>query len=284
MGRDSAVRTLLELGADISPGGEPALHALYDSKGLDASRIGIAEALLQQGADCLLPFDHGDSLLVRLLGEEAADTPPSDVELACLSHLERQRAAGQLELGSTERAAQLLEAAILASHPQLLQYGISSLEVLLAAEGGAPAAGHAFSLRAILRAAIYADRRSSPSSLQALLASRLPFELGQGFPGAPSLLANAALAEHSAAAKVQLLLQAGVHLTAADLLCLIERRLFKKFNRFEPPALATLLSVGMPAVDTSQPSQSLNGHTGFSCPIHRALHIMVRWHCWQCWL
>ena len=273
MADERAVRTLLDLGADPCLNGRSVLHILFEGWEDAASCAQIAELLLQRGADCLLPFHLNDSLLVYHLWEAGgANRAPNEVALACLAHLERQRAAGELELGSADRAAQLLEAAALGNQRQLLAHGISSLEAHLAAAGGAAAAGQAHPLDSILHAAIYADSSCSPGSLQALLASKLPFQLGRSSPDRCSLLGDAAMVEHSPAAKVQLLHQAGVQVTAADLLHTIDS--------LRQPGLAGLLSVGRPAVDTSQPVQIANWQLGYSCPIHRALHALVRWPCW----
>jgi hypothetical protein len=184
------------------------------------------------------------------------------VAIVSLAHLERQRAAGQLELGSAARAAQLLLAATVFNHPQLLQHGISSLEALLAAGEDDATEDEAVLLISILDAAIL-GKSSAPATLQALLTSGLPFNLGE------QQMRWAALANDSPAAKVQLLRQAGVEVTAADLLYLIDG--------FSAMGVAALLSVSRPAMDTSQPSFHINGHTSYSCPIHRALRAAVRW-------
>lgn len=76
----------------------------------------------------------------------------------------------------------------------------------------------------------------------------------------------AAVAESKAEAKVQALRQAGLPLTIYDLLCTVDR--------LAVAGVAALLSVGRPAVDTSQP-----GAMSYSCPIHRTLHCQVRCLC-----
>ena len=269
MGKESAVLTLLELGADPRLGSKPALHSLVESAGYAGfeSGIRIAEALLQHGAVCLLPFNRSSYGTLLDACFEMADgdlgSAHHKVALACLAHLERQRAAGQLELGSTERAAQLLLAATLSNHAQLLRYGISSLEALLAAGEDGVTGEEAVLLIHILDAAIAGNDSSAPATLQALLTSALPFEV-DGFH-----VHCAALARSSPAAKVQLLRQTGVEVTAADLLHIIDN--------LSATGVAALLSAFMPAMDTSQPSFCVNGHTSYSCPIHRALRAAVRW-------
>jgi hypothetical protein len=72
----SAVLTLLELGADPNRGTIPALHALVYADEFGKVHIQIAEALLQHGADCLLPLttrhilDTDCSMLARPANEE----------------------------------------------------------------------------------------------------------------------------------------------------------------------------------------------------------------------
>jgi hypothetical protein len=127
-------------------------------------------------------------------------------------------------------------------------------------------------LDSILKAAIQDTSRDAPDSLQALFASRLPFELGQNSDGRCSLLGHAALAGRSCAAKVRLLHQAGIQVTIADVLYVS--------GRLAPPGLAALLSVGRPAVDTRQASQTAGGCIGYSCPIHRVLRLVVHSHRW----
>ena len=286
LGYESAVLTLLELGADLSLGSKPALHALVEGAGSAQIQRGnvpgkddycwggtIAEVLLQHGADCLSPMptysEYSDSLVGACfeLADGDLEATYHEIALVCLAHLERQRAAGQLELGSADRAAQLLLAAALGNQRQLLAHGISSLEAHLAAAGGALTAQEADMQRHILNAAIDAGSTCSPASLEALLTSTLPFQLGGEH------MRWAAGAQHSPAAKVQLLLQAGAPLpNSADLLDAIDRW-------STPAGVAVLLSVSRPPVDTIQPSYSGSGYRcSYSCPIHRALRDDgVRW-------
>ena len=108
-------------------------------------------------------------------------------------------------------------------------------------------------------------------SLQALLASGLPFDLAapvEDAEGNHSLAVVAALAKSCPAAKVRLLHQAGATVTAVDLLEVIDRQ--------SAPGVAALLAVARPAADTRQPTHSFFHRTSYSCPIHRALHIQVR--------
>ena len=178
-----------------------------------------------------------------------------------------------------DRIAQLLLACIkFGGHQQLFSHSLHSLEAHLRVWAGGPQPAAAVEvLREILQAAIGdADDCSScpPANLQALLSSGLPFDLNNiasPIDGAIfwSPLRSAALtAGNDAAAKVRLLHQAGASLAAADLLHLIDGRF--------AAGLAALLSAGSPAVDTSRPSLRLDKVTSYSCPIHRALHSLVR--------
>jgi hypothetical protein len=102
-----------------------------------------------------------------------------------------------LQLASTQRAAQLLMAAVQRGHRQLLQYSLGSLQAHLVAAAGSPTAEEAATLVRILIAAIQAS--SSLATLQALLSRGLPFQLGA------AQLRQACLAEGNRAAKVRLL-------------------------------------------------------------------------------
>ena len=151
--------------------------------GGDCGRRGwITALLLQHGADCLLPCEAwsrhgGGSIRSSLLAEHSVLPPGRSPATVMLAHLERQRAAGQLELGSAARAAQLLLGATYVEHQQLFSHRLRWLQVhCSAAEGAAALAQEAFTLRRILVAAI---RHSPPPSLQALLSSGLPFNLSE---------------------------------------------------------------------------------------------------------
>jgi hypothetical protein len=190
-----------------------------------------------------------------------------------LAHLERQRATGQLQLGSVARAAELLLASIkCGGHQQLFNHSLRCLEGQLTAAGGdAAVAAEAEVLREALITAVRGSCASSTASLQALLASGLPFDLAapvEDSEGDHSLVVFAALAESFPAAKVRLLHQAGAAVTAVDLLEVIDR--------LSAPGVAALLAVARPAVDTRQPTFTSTDMTSYSCPIHRALHSQVR--------
>ena len=240
------------------------MHALCTLS--DAARLQMGELLLQHGADCLAPVSsiNRDSLLVFY----AVKQPKGAFAALVLAHLERQRANGQLQLGSTARAAQLLLAALRWGHQRLVIHSLRCLEEQLSAASGAPPADAAV-LRDILAAAIEDDSSSSPAGLQALLATSLPLDLDAFSSHSVSLVAQAARSGSSCAAKVRLLAQADAPLTAADLLHAIDR--------LAAPEVAALLSAGSrPAVNTAQTSQTVRGAASYSCPIHRALDTLVR--------
>ena len=132
LGDEAAVRALLDLGADPNAGGTATtLYCMRDMAD-GAAQGRLTQLLLQHGADWLLPPCQGS--LFSLVACWTSSTM-SDTAAVMLAHLERQRAAGQLELSSVERAAQLLLAATLVSHQQLFSYGLRCLEAHLAAAG-----------------------------------------------------------------------------------------------------------------------------------------------------
>jgi hypothetical protein len=182
-----------------------------------------------------------------------------------LIHLEHQCCTGQLELGSTAQAAELLLAAIQYKREQLLTFSMGILETHWRVAGRPPTEDEADCFQDILRAAIRLD---SAAGLQAVLASSLPFVLNP-----PQLLRApllwAALAWDNTA-KVQLLHRAGARVAANTLLFLIDLS--------AEHGIAGLLSAGRPVVDVSQPSLEVVGTVSYSCPIHRALHNLVRLH------
>jgi hypothetical protein len=190
-----------------------------------------------------------------------------------LAHLERLRSAGHLELGSPARAAQLLQGAVLCSHQRLLTHGLRCLEAHLAAASDFSLTDQeAGVLESILRAAIHSSGPRPEASLQALLASSLPFNLAEVDSFGCSWLHHAALAAHDGAAKVRLLHEAGVRATALDLLLAVENAI--------PSAVAALLSVGRPVLDVSTPISQSDPHA-YTCPIHQALlaHVSARAYC-----
>jgi hypothetical protein len=191
---------------------------------------------------------------------------PGSTFNSLLADLERQRAAGQLERGSAAQAAELLLGAIPCGDDRLFTRTLGCLEACLNAAGRSAAEQETGMLRRILVAAISSTRGRSPARLQALLASGLPFDLATPDTFGQSPLVCAALA--GGAATAQLLHRAGAPLTALDLLCVVDRRSAR--------GLPALLSVGTPAIDTTQASQKIRYTTSYTCPIHRALHAAVR--------
>ena len=290
LGDEPAVRVLLELGADPSAG--RTSEALRQA---GRSHL-IAELLLQHGADCLLPAARQRGTHTSLLADFASQPGMHSGAALMLAHLERQRSAGQLQLGSAARAAQLLLASTRRGHQQLFSHSLRCLEkhfteaedtaaapaAAAAAAAAAPAAVAAALtpndadaiLREILAAAIGDASSSSLDRVQALLASSLPLDLTLPDDLGRSVLASAALSASSCAAKVRLLHQAGAPpTTLCDLLIAVDG--------LSAPGVEALLEAGAPPVDASQVSLRVQHVTSYSCPIHRTLHTLVR--CCQHW-
>jgi ankyrin repeat protein len=264
---EGSVHTLLELGADPNAGGTG--EAINSTRGLgQVSGKPIVELLLRHGADCLLPSCPGGipSFLADGTAQPGMHLRTGSTLNSVLADLERQRAAGQLERGSAAQAAALLLGAIPCGDEQLFTRALACMEACLNAAGSPAPDQEAGMLRCILVAAISSTRASSPARLQALLASGLPFDLATPDTFGQSPLVCAALS--GGAATVQLLHRAGAPLTALDLLCAVDRRC--------AGGLAALLSAGTPAIDTTQASQKIRYTTSYTCPIHRALHAVVR--------
>ena len=291
LGDEPAVRVLLELGADPSAG--RTSEALRQA---GRSHL-IAELLLHHGADCLLPAARQRGTHTSLLADFASQPGMHSTAALMLAHLERQRSAGLLQLGSAARAAQLLLACIkCGGHQQLFSHSLRCLEkhfteaedtaaapaAAAAAAAAAPAAVAAALtpndadaiLREILAAAIGDASSSSLDRVQALLASSLPLDLTLPDNLGRSVLASAALSASSCAAKVRLLHQAGAPpTTLCDLLIAVDG--------LSAPGAEALLEAGAPPVDASQVSLRVEHVTSYSCPIHRTLHTLVR--CCQHW-
>ena len=264
------VRQLLQLGAD------PAAGAAFGSALCALSRLApgyclhLMPAFLQRGLDPLTPRRAGgpESVLATCPGA----APP------LLAHLEQQRAAGSLQLGSVQRAAQLLIGVArfeeAECHLPLARHGIAALERLLglagnagAAGGGAAAAANAGVLQALLKDVVAAGQ---PAVLEPLLASRLPLNLAAE-PERPSLLVTAAIGSQPAAC-VRLLRQAGAPApVAADLYCAID--CYLAHNRAH--GVFALLACGAPAVDVSAPAAQYRSRSSWSCPILRTLHALL---------
>ena len=263
----AAVDALLQAGARPDASWE-VWNAIYYSSDSGAGLLG---PLLCHGVDPLSPgrFDWllqlGGSLLVGCYSDEVASV--------MLAHLEAQRAAGSLQLGSKQRCAQLLVGAcrIRDPRPQLGSFGLSQLEQLVA--GGQDAD----TLSSLL---LGVAMIGNPAVLSALLASQLPWDLTAAEPNVLhghigkrgySLLAVAAMSPQPTAC-VRLLNQAGAVHTATDLYCAIDRLC--------PDGVTALLACSVPAIDTSQPAATAplpageRSRTAWSCPIHRALHAL----------
>ena len=185
LGDERSVRVLLELGANPNAG-STALWGLEPSCEAGSSSQ-IAELLLQHGADCLAPLSgpYSDSVLANFAMHRKG------VAAILLALLERQRAAGQLELGSPVRTAQLFLGAMRMGHQQLLSHSLRWLEAHFCAvvcssmwHGAAeevllvPQAEAAI-LKTVFDDAVRDTSRSCPASLRQLLASSLPIDLGE---------------------------------------------------------------------------------------------------------
>jgi hypothetical protein len=158
--------------------------------------------------------------------------------------------------GSAELALPLLLASIHSGHHQLLSYGLRCLEAHLSRAGALPPAVAAI-LPSIVLAASQDTSSSSPASLQALLASRLPFDPGMSDYSHRSLVVLAALSKRNHAAKLRLL---RLHRRPAD--------------RCRPALRCRQ------AFDTSHIMRFVVSTCSYTCPIHRALHAVVSLQCW----
>ncbi|KAL4424048.1 hypothetical protein ABPG75_001349 [Micractinium tetrahymenae] len=256
-------RQLLELGADPNAGHETALTALPDNirKGhVSPALRQLLALLLQHGADCLhLGSARQSSCLLKHLSGGLAS--------ALLAHLERQRQAGTLPLGSKDAATVLAMGAMRAGHAQLLAHALARLEQLFAAPPAFWWEGEdeADRLSQLLALSLdLAGPRVMPA-LRALLASQLAFDVTCCWGCSP--LARAAQGG-AREASVPLLLQAGAEVTLADLLVPVQRPC--------PAGVAELLSHAAPPVDAATPAMAVWHTTSYSCPIHRLLQQMVR--------
>ena len=258
------VRQLLQQGADPAAGDyRSALWVL--SRIAEGPCLRLLPAFMEQGFDPLVPvrpdWPRPGSLLT---------TCPVAAPLL-LAHLEQQRAAGSLQLGSVQRAAQLVAGVALTEeaerHLPLARHGIAALEQLLGlagggdsnAGGGGITAADARVLQSLLMDVVASGQ---PAVLEPLLSSRLPLDLATE-PGCPSLLSTAAIGSHAAAC-VRLLRQAGAPApTPSDIYCAIDR--------LAADGLAALLACGAPAIDVSEPAVRTANQESWSCPIHRAV-------------
>jgi hypothetical protein len=183
------VQLLLELGADPNAGGSGAT-ALGALAGLPpAPAAQIARLLLRHGADCLAPI-YDESIECNLQSFKFQHTNGKPIAALTLAYLERQRAAGHLQLGSAVRAALLLHAVTGQGQPQLFSHALRCLEGHLAGARAQVAAAVQWQVMDSLLAAVHDRSSSSPAGLQELLASRLPFDLsGPGSKGRPPAVA-----------------------------------------------------------------------------------------------
>ena len=274
---EASARQLLQLGADPNAGGpggwaSPLRLLLGRGLRLPACASAVVEPLLQHGADCLQlgPPGIADCTLVCLLsvsGSQAAALADSMV-----AHLERQRVAGTLQLGSKARAAQLAQAAAWRGHAALLAHSLSWLEDYHATAAGVLAWQDRNTLWDIRQGAI---KGTAPlATLPVLLASSLPFDLNARGPHGLSAAGHAAISGNNAPAAVRLLVDGGARVTLLDLLHVVR---FLAAADSGAAALEALLSCGRPGPDPTQPTTYLPafGET-YTCPIHCALQTAVR--------
>ncbi|KAL4431354.1 hypothetical protein ABPG75_006610 [Micractinium tetrahymenae] len=259
-----AASQLLELGATPTPalGGLPCPFAGKNGR-IPPRTQQLLTLLLQHGANCLSVAPNSWSFGPR---PQSFLRRYEQTGLAShlLAYLEAQRTAGTLRLGGVAEARELVQVAQLARHCTLLAHALHSWGRRLAAE---PAAGQlapedAALLGQLLRYALELPAAKAIPLVRAMLASGLPLLACTPAPERARLLARAAL--HSNAVRralPPLLHAAGCPLTMETLLLAI--------RELAPVALAALLALGRPAVD-SRPL-----HHDYSCPIHALLRRIV---------
>jgi len=267
-----------------APGGylESALAHITNT----ASAAGIAELLLQRGADCLAATMYNTR--GSILADFHDSSNHSHLAELCLQHLERQRAAGRLQLGSRRQAAELLvgaarngyaalvscAASVLEQHMQLAAFAVNSSGIPVRPLS-VTASAEVRSARHWVRSAIQSPHPRAVAGLRALLATRLPV-----CPSVQILnwhddegLLRAAVLGPSPAAMVPLLLAAGVPgPTMQDLLAAIAEK--------REEGVAALLAHCQPPVDMSAACEGHCNIGALTCPIHRCLYVMVSvWGC-----
>ncbi|KAL4431391.1 hypothetical protein ABPG75_006647 [Micractinium tetrahymenae] len=263
-----AARQLLDLGADPTAG-------LYGLTGLGDVRKGhvapgvrqMLNLLLQRGANCLRPFPTSSSSCLALYGWSGLQAP-------LLAHLERQHAAGSLQLGSKAEVCELLTGAVRAGHRLLASHALGCLEQRLGAAHTGPQAAVAPADARLLGQLLF-DALIPPSSkavptLQLLLGSPLPFVASALAHVQCQLLGSTAAHSRAVCESIlPLLQQAGAPLTTADLLLTV--------HAGSSRALAALLAYGAPAVDMHQPDVLIRTYChAYSCPIHELLRQSAR--------
>ncbi|PSC74703.1 peptidyl-prolyl cis-trans isomerase CYP65 [Micractinium conductrix] len=281
-----SARVLLEAGADPNAGGSSSTPMCF----LRGGRQGLVAPatrqllglLLRHGADCLRIEGHSlYSFLWHFVN--------SGLGTSLLAHLERQRAAGTLQLASVATALQLLDGAITAGHLPLFSHALAALQGLAAAPGGQPTAagGRAgaqqlqlappefYVFRNTLLAAVHSAHASAPQIARTLLSCQLALDLARQQPRClPDLLVEVLrCSRRMREAALPLLAAAGV--SPRDAL------LAATHGDVEPDALAALLALGSPAVDTSAVTAEVGRHASYSCLIHRLLHLGNVPHVWS---
>ncbi|KAL4431409.1 hypothetical protein ABPG75_006665 [Micractinium tetrahymenae] len=272
----ASARRLLQLGAAPNAGFAGLSSSSFIKPGHVAPVVRqLLSLLLQHGANCLLSSPYSISFL-NLHGW-------SGLEGALLSHLERQRTAGTLHLGSTAEVFELAKGAVRAGHCPLLGHALGCLEQRLGAAPEEPlvalAPAHARPLGWLLLEALDQPASKAVPALQALLASPLPCVASATACSRCPLLGRAA--SHGRAVReavLPLLRQAGASLAMADVLYAVQAR--------SSAALAALLAYGIPAVDMLQPGVPVREHSpAYSCPVQEllrqstcpALNAQSRW-------
>ena len=273
-----SARVLLEAGADPNAGGSSSTPMCF----LRGGRQGLVAPatrqllglLLRHGADCLRIKGHSlYSFLWHFVN--------SGLGTSLLAHLERQRAAGTLQLASVATALQLLDGAITAGHLPLFSHALAALQGLAAAPGGQPTAagGRAgaqqlqlappefYVFRNTLLAAVHSAHASAPQIARTLLSCQLALDLARQQPRClPDLLVEVLRCSRR-------MREAALPLHAAAGVSPRDALLAATHGDVEPDALAALLALGSPAVDTSAVTAEVGRHASYSCLIHRLLHL-----------
>ncbi|KAL4431353.1 hypothetical protein ABPG75_006609 [Micractinium tetrahymenae] len=230
----------------------------FATPGLTPLALALLALLLRAGANCLQRWPP-------VWGSCAIRCALTALGGPLLAHLERQRAAGTLQLGKQEAKAPLL-GDMQAGHGPLLGHALRRLEQLMLAGNAGSELEQADSmlLGSTLHGVLALPAKQAVPALQALLASPLPFVASALAHVQCQLLGRAAA--HSRAvrkAALPLLHVAGCALTLESLLVSLQER--------SPAGLAALLALGTPPADTS--TSCAVGSARYSCPVHELLRL-----------
>ncbi|PRW33022.1 hypothetical protein C2E21_8020 [Chlorella sorokiniana] len=136
LGDSACIEQLLQLGASTLAGSShwdsTAWHALRSLQPTSpAACEDILGPFLRHGFDPLAPGpDHFETSLGRY-DSLVLECRSAEVRRHLLAHLEKLRAAGQLQLGGKEQAAQLVRGAAKSGMHPLMAHGITALESLI---------------------------------------------------------------------------------------------------------------------------------------------------------